>query len=84
MTAAERQKASRRRRREAALRCTEDLRQATDDALLSGLAIRLKDSRAGGEFAETAQYHAGRIVGELCRRHALVPDGFVMVTKKKT
>jgi len=84
MTAAERQKASRRRRREAALTCTEDLRQATDETLLAGLAIRLKDSCAGGGFAETAQFHAGRIVGELCRRHALVPEGFVMVTKNKT
>lgn len=71
MTASERQRASRRRRHEAAVSCTDDLQAATDEALLRGLAMRLKQARSEGEAAEAARWWAGRIVAELCRRHSL-------------
>jgi hypothetical protein len=81
LTDAERQAESRRRRREAAQTCTDDLRAADDAALLSGLAMRLKDTQAEGERGDTARWVAGRILGELCRRHGIEPQGFVTVTK---
>jgi hypothetical protein len=80
-TAAERQRESRRRRSEAALTVTDDLRTAADTALLAGLALRLKDLRAEGEASDTARWVASRIVGELCRRYSIEPADFVSVTK---
>ena len=71
MTDAERQMASRRRRHEAAVSCTDDLHAATDEALLKGLSMRLKHAQAVGEAGEAARWWAGRIVGEICRRHNL-------------
>jgi len=81
LTPAERQADSRRRRREAAQACTDDLSAADDAALLAGLAMRLKDTQAEGERGDTARWVAGRISGELCRRHGIEPHGFVTVTK---
>jgi len=81
LTDAERQAQSRRRRREAAVSVTDDLRAADDAALLAGLAMRLKDTQAGGERGDTAVWVCSRIVGELCRRHGIEPQGFVTVTK---
>jgi len=81
LTAAERQARSRRRRREAASSVTDDLSKAGDAALLAGLALRLQDTRTEGERGDTARWVASRIVGELCRRHGIEPEGFVMVTK---
>jgi hypothetical protein len=81
LTDAERQAESRRRRREAAVSVTDDLRAADDAALLAGLALRLKDTQVEGELSDTARWVAGRILGELCRRHGIEPQGFVMVTK---
>lgn len=81
LTAAERQAQSRRRRREAAVSVTDDLRAADDAALLAGLALRLKDTQTQGEWGDTARWVAGRILGELCRRHRIEPQGFVTVTK---
>jgi hypothetical protein len=57
------------------------LRAADDAALLAGLALRLKDTQVEGERSDTARLVAGRILGELCRRHGIEPQGFVMVTK---
>jgi len=79
LTDAERQAQSRRRRREAAVSVTDDLRAADDAALLAGLALRMKETQAEGEAGDTARWVAGRIVGELCRRHGIEPQGFVTV-----
>jgi len=79
LTDAERQAESRRRRREAAVSVTDDLRAADDAALLAGLALRMKETQAEGEAGDTARWVAGRIVGELCRRHGIEPQGFVTV-----
>lgn len=73
LTPAERQAQSRRRRSEAAVSVTDDLRAAGDAALLAGLALRLKDTRANGGLGATAKLVAGRILGELCRRHGIEP-----------
>jgi len=73
LTDAERQAQSRRRRREAAFSVTDDLRAADDAALLAGLALRLKDTQTQGERGDTARWVAGRILGELCRRHGVKP-----------
>lgn len=71
LSPAERQRASRRRRHEAALSAADDLQAADDAALLAGLALRLKDARTDGDAGDTARWVAGRIVGELCRRHGI-------------
>jgi hypothetical protein len=81
LTPAERQAESRRRRREAAVSVTDDLHSADDAALLAGLALRLKDTQVEDERGDTARWVAGRILGELCRRHGIEPLGFVTVTK---
>ena len=81
LTPAERQAESRRRRREAAVGVTDDLHAADDGVLLAGLALRLKDTQADGDLGDTAKWVCSRIMGELCQRHGIEPQGFVTVTK---
>ena len=81
MTPAERQRKARRARFDAALAVTDDLQTATDTALVAALGLRLDRIGGADDAAEGARYAIERIVGELCHRHGIVPDGFVTSRK---